>query len=45
MTTNNWDVSLYAENPAGSNQLFINVTSVVIVKVSSIQLVDDKVFI
>ena len=42
---NDYDVSLYAKNQAVTNQLFINVTSVVIVEVSSIQSVDDEAFI
>ena len=41
LTMNDYDASLYAKNTAVSNQLFINVTSVVTVKVASFQLVDD----
>ena len=44
MTTHDYDVNLYANNPAVSNQLFINVTSVVTVEVDSIQLVANKAF-
>jgi hypothetical protein len=42
LTLNDCDVSLHAENATVSNQLSINVTSVVIVKLPSIQLVDNK---
>ena len=41
LTMNDYDASLYSKNTAVSNQLFINVTSVVTVKVASFQLVDD----
>ena len=42
LTMNDYDVSLYAKNQAVTNHLFINLTSVVTVKVASIQLVDKK---
>ena len=42
LNTNDYDVNLYVKNPAVSNQLFINVTSVVTVEVASFQLVANK---
>ena len=44
LNTNDYDVNLYVNNPAVSNQLFINVTPVVTVEVASIQLVANKAF-